>query len=159
MPVCFSHLWKELILGGSSTEHTCCWLHLKASLLTSSHSYKQTNMERSSSCVHAGELLKFPICPLRKPPQLCFLGEKIMFCGNTSATGRPGWAWHVTMQTPTVWPKSCETKCLAFLLTHLGFQGLCTWVQIFVLCQHGNSFLFHFQVVFTWHFKFLCFSW
>lgn len=84
MPVCFLHLWKGLILGGASTEHTCCWLRLKASLLAPSHSsYEQTDMERSSSCVHAGEFLKFPICSLRKPSQSCFLGEKVMLCGNT----------------------------------------------------------------------------
>lgn len=84
MPVCFLHLWKELILGGASTEHTCCWLRLKASLHAPSHSsYEQTDMERSSSCVHAGELLKFPICSLRKPSQSCLLGEKVMLCGNT----------------------------------------------------------------------------
>lgn len=27
----------------------------------------------SDSCVHAGELLKFPVCPLRKPPQFWLL--------------------------------------------------------------------------------------
>lgn len=130
MPVCFLHLWKELILGGASTEHTCCWLHLKASLLAPSHSsYEQTNMERSSSCVHAGELLKFPIWPLKKAPQSCLLGEKVVLCGNTLPQADQG--GHGMLQCRHRLTKELWVEMTCFSATHLGFQGLCTWVQFF----------------------------
>lgn len=114
------------------------------------------------------EVLK--LCPGRGALEISLLSFK-----KTTTTLSPRWEGYAQWRhlchrrtrvgmacynADTVWPKSCELKCLAFLLSHLGFQGLCTWVQFFfVLCQYGNSFLFHFQVVFTWHFKFLCFSW